>query len=66
MNQMMCKEINVNTVRYKTLTTTNFYSKSMRSLFKSVKNKKRLASPVACRVGKLSRPGQYGLAGSKN
>ena len=36
---MMYKEINVKKVLYKTLITTNFYSKNTRSLFKSVKNK---------------------------
>jgi len=39
----MYKEINVNKVLYKTLTTTHLYSKSMRSLFKSVKHKKRVS-----------------------
>ena len=43
MNQIMYKEINVNKVLYKTLTTTHLYSKSMRSLFKSVKHKKRVS-----------------------
>ena len=51
---MMYKEINVNKVIYKTLTTTNFNFKSMKVLFKSAKNKER-------RVG---GPSQYELAGS--
>ena len=41
MSQMMYKEININKVLYKTLTTINFYSKNMRSLFKSIKSKKK-------------------------
>ena len=46
MNQMMYKKINVNKVLYKTFTTINFYSKSMRFLFKNdVKMSVRPAPP---------------------
>jgi len=41
MNQMMYKEINVNKILYKTLITTNFYSKSIRYIFISAKIKKK-------------------------
>jgi len=46
MNQMRHKEINVNKVLYKTLTTTNFNFESMTLLFKSAKIKKDMASEL--------------------
>ena len=41
MNQIMCKEININKVLYKILTTTHLYSKNTRSLLKSIKKEKK-------------------------
>jgi len=38
----MYKEINVNKVLYKTLTTTNFNFKNMRFIFKNAKNKEQV------------------------
>jgi len=48
MNQMIYKEINVNKVLHKTLTTTNLISKSMRFLFKNAKKKGALADLPYC------------------
>jgi len=62
MNQVIYKEINVNKVVYKTLTTTNFNSKSMRFLIKSTKN---TVSPLVRQVCGLGGPGLCGLVGSK-
>lgn len=40
MNQMMCKEININRFLYKTMTTINFYSKGRDHSLKVSKLKK--------------------------
>ena len=63
MNKMMYKEINVNKILYKTLTTTNFNSKNIRFLFKSTKIKKGgLTCPalhVVRMIGVLGESDQY-------